>query len=365
MDASKRARWSNVTFMVGFGLTLLLLLWVLRAYLVTLVLAACVAVVLMPAQDRLAGALGGKRVIAGWILTVLTFALLLVPLTLVLIRLIKEAAPAIAELGRELGQGGVAQWLETEAPAPIRAAYETAMEAGLAAQLRDALESVAAWLAATVAAIPSFAALIVTDAFVLAVALVWFLHSGPSLYRRFAESLPMERQHTDALGSMLVAGVRSIILVSLVTALIQGAMGFVAFWIVKLPYPLLLAGMMAFFSFVFSLVPVLGSGLVWGPAGLWLIITGRVWAGVFILAYGALVLGSVDNIIKPFLTKGSLRLPPALVFVSIFGGLGAFGPIGAILGPLTAAAAGAFLRLWRTDFLGLPPDGNGAPPPKA
>jgi predicted PurR-regulated permease PerM len=122
--------------------------------------------------------------------------------------------------------------------------------------------------------------------------------------------------------------------------------------------------MMAFFSFVFSLVPVLGSGLVWGPAGLWLIFTGRLWAGVFIIAYGALVLGSVDNIIKPFLTKGSLRLPPALVFVSIFGGLAAFGAIGAIIGPLVAAAAGAFIRMWRVDFLRLPPDGAEAPPPK-
>jgi len=364
MEATRRARLSNLTFLAGFGVTLLLLLWVLRAYLVTLVVAACAAVVLMPAQERLARVLAGKRALAAWILTIFTVALVLAPLTLITIRLVQEAAPAIAELGRDVGQGGVAQWLQNEAPAPIRSLYATALEAGLADQVRSGLQSIAAWLAATVAAIPSFAALIITDAIILIVALVWFLSSGPALYHRFAESLPMERHYTDALGKMLVAGVRSIILVSLVTAVIQGVMGFVAFAIIRLPYPLLLAGAMAFFSFVFSLVPVLGSGLVWGPAGVWLIVSGRVWAGVFLLAYGALVLGSVDNVIKPFLTKGSLRLPPALVFVSIFGGLAAFGPVGAILGPLVAAAAGAFLRLWRTDFLHLPPDGEETAPAK-
>lgn len=364
MDASKRAHWSNLTFLAGFALAVVLLVWVLRPYLATLVIAACGAVVLMPIEDRVARLFRGKRAPAAWLVTLFIFALGLLPLTLIAIRLVEEAVPAIADLARDVGQGGVAQWLQSEAPAPIRAIYAHAVRAGLAEQIRSGLQAVAAWLAAAVAAIPSTAALVITDAVILIVALVWFLTSGPMLYKRFAESLPMERHYTDDLAHMLAAGVRSIILVSLVTALIQGVLGFVAFWIVGLPYPLLLAGMMAFFSFVFSLVPVLGSGMVWVPAGVWLLLTGHIVGGIFILAYGALVLGSVDNIIKPFLTKESLRLPPALVFVSIFGGLAAFGAVGAILGPLIAAAAGAFLRMWRVDFLQLPPENHGTPTAK-
>ena len=73
----------------------------------------------------------------------------------------------------------------------------------------------------------------------------------------------------------------------------------------------------AFFSFVFSLVPVLGSGLVWIPVGVTLLFTGHPIGGVFILGWGALVLGSVDNVVKPLYAKGALQLSPLLVFVSV------------------------------------------------
>lgn len=362
----KRARWSNTVFLIGFAGTAALFVWVLRPFLVTLVMAASGASILAPVQDRLARLLGGRRVLAAWICTLVTVVLVLGPLTWIAIRVVIEAVPAVRDLADTLGEGGLARWLQTEAPLPLREGYAWVVEMGLGEQARDLLGSIAGALAGVVGGLPSFLALLLTDGLVLVVMLVWFLSAGPFLVSRLVESIPMEPRYTRDLLRTMAAGVRTIILASLLTAAIQGVLGFGAFYLLKLPYPLLLAAVMAFFSFVFSLVPVLGSGLVWGPAAVWLFVQGRVVAGIFLFVWGFLVLGSVDNVVKPFFTKGSLQLPPALVFTAIFGGLAAFGPIGALLGPLVAAAVGAFVRIWREDFLRLPPleeSGGGPMPP--
>lgn len=355
MHREKRARWSNATFLVGFVLALALLVWVLKPFIVTLTIAATIAVLLIPVQERLARLLGGRRNLAAWICAVGAVLLVLAPITLVLIRVIVEAVPAISEIASTLGEGGLAQWLQNEAPRPVRLAYARVLDLGLGAQLRQLLGGLASWLGGFVAGLPSFLGLLVTDGLVLIVALVWFFSSGPFLVRRLIETIPMEPRYTADLFRTVRAGVRTIMLASLLTAGIQGILGFGAFWILRIPYALLLAALMAFFSFVFSLVPVLGSGLVWVPLAVWLAVTGRIVAGIFLFLFGFLVLGSVDNVVKPFFTRDALRLPPAVVFVTVFGGLYAFGPVGALIGPLITALVGAFLRIWREDFLRLPP----------
>ena len=355
MLLEKRARWSNATFLAGLLLALALFLWILEPFLVTLTIAATIAVLLIPVQEWLSRVLGGRRNLAAWICALGSVILVLAPITYLLIRVIVEAVPAISNFASTLGEGGLAQWLQNEAPQPVRLAYARVLEMGLGDQLREVLGKFASWLGGFVAALPSFIGLMVTDGLVLIVTLVWFFAAGPFIVRRIIESVPMEPRYTEDLFRTMRAGVRTIMLASLLTAGIQGVLGFGAFWILRIPYALLLAALMAFFSFVFSLVPVLGSGMVWVPAAIWLAVTGRLFAGIFLFLYGFLVLGSVDNVVKPFFTKDALRLPPALVFVTVFGGLYAFGPVGALIGPLIAALMGAFLRIWREDFLRLPP----------
>ncbi|MGA9521612.1 MAG: AI-2E family transporter, partial [Myxococcaceae bacterium] len=171
------------------------------------------------------------------------------------------------------------------------------------------------------------------------------------------------RRHTRSLLETIGAAIRAVFAASFITAVIQFGLGWAAFAIVGVPYALPLAAIMAFFSFVFSLVPVLGSGLVWVPVGVGLVIGGRPAAGIFILAWGLLVLGSVDNVVKPLYAKSALQLSPLLVFVTLFGGIAVLGPIGALIGPLVAALAAAFLRIWTTEFLEDSEPLPRAPPP--
>jgi predicted PurR-regulated permease PerM len=112
-----------------------------------------------------------------------------------------------------------------------------------------------------------------------------------------------------------------------------------------------------------ALVPAVGAGLVWAPAALYLIATGEVWQGVVLIAFGVLVIGLVDNILRPILVGKSTRMPDYLVLISTLGGISVFGISGLVTGPLVAAL---FIAVWQVvaaakagEVAARPPEGAG------
>ncbi|MEW6441570.1 MAG: AI-2E family transporter [bacterium] len=125
------------------------------------------------------------------------------------------------------------------------------------------------------------------------------------------------------------------------TAVAQGALGALGFLIAGLP-PLVWGVAMA----VFSLVPIVGTFIIWGPASLILILTGHVAAGIFLAAWGVVVVGLCDNLLRPLLMRGKSQLHPVLIFFSLIGGISAFGPLGILLGPLAIVLIISMLRAY-------------------
>ena len=116
-------------------------------------------------------------------------------------------------------------------------------------------------------------------------------------------------------------------------AIAQGALGGLAFWFLGVHAPLLWAVLMAFMS----LVPAVGAGLVWLPVALYFVATGAIWQGLGLIAYGVLVIGLVDNLLRPFLIGKDTKLPDYVVLISTLGGIKVFGLNGFVIGPLIAA----------------------------
>ncbi|MHB8876752.1 MAG: AI-2E family transporter [Myxococcaceae bacterium] len=351
MTSSNRARWSNVTFVIGLVATLAVVAWIGLEYFVPLLLALCAAVLAGRWNEKLVRRLGGRRRLAALLMTVGVVLVLLLPLAYMTVRLVLAAVPLIEQVARTIGRGELDEAVLRALPPSVVRALQSLELGSFQTQLEQRLVSLTSALAGFAASIPTTAAGLLVDGFVTLVALYTFFLNGPRLVRIVVEATPMERQYTRDLLDAIAAAIRSVFGASLITALIQFALGYLGFLIVGTPYALGLAGMMAFLSFVFSLVPVLGSGLVWVPVGVGLLIGGRPVAGLFILGWGVFVLGSVDNVVKPLWARDRLRLPIVLVFVTLFGGLSVFGPIGALLGPLFGALAAAFLHIWTTDFL--------------
>jgi predicted PurR-regulated permease PerM len=126
---------------------------------------------------------------------------------------------------------------------------------------------------------------------------------------------------------------------NIVVALVQGALGGIAFAFLGIPGAFLWGTVMA----LFSLLPAVGTALVWVPVAAWLLATGSTWQGALLVAYGVLVIGLVDNVLRPLLVGKDTKMPDWVVLISTVGGMAVFGLNGFVIGPLVAAI---FMAAW-------------------
>lgn len=180
--------------------------------------------------------------------------------------------------------------------------------------------------------------------FLLAMFLLFFLlRDGEAMAEALSELFPLsagERKETmHRLGSMLATIFKG----SLLTALIQGALGGLGWGLAGLPSPFLAGAAMA----VLSLLPIGGTAFVWLPGAAALALQGRTGSAIFLFAWGVAAVGLVDNFLKPLLIRGGGELNTLVVFLGVFGGLMAFGLLGVFIGPIVLATAQTFLDVLR------------------
>lgn len=157
--------------------------------------------------------------------------------------------------------------------------------------------------------------------------------------------LPLSRSQENALLAEAKAVARSAVMGSFLTAIAQGVVGGIAMAIVGLP-GLFWGTMMAFAS----LIPVVGTALIWVPASLYLLLTGDWPWALFLAIWGAVVVGSIDNFLRPILMQGSGGMNTLLLFLSLLGGIQLFGLIGLIYGPIIFALTLVLLKLYTIEF---------------
>jgi predicted PurR-regulated permease PerM len=169
--------------------------------------------------------------------------------------------------------------------------------------------------------------------------LFFLLRDGPALVRRMKQAIPLPSGQRDDLFAKFTVVCRATVKGNIVVALLQGAAGGAAFWLLGVPASLLWATLMA----LLSLLPAVGAALVWLPVAIYFLLTGSVWQGVFLVLYGMLVIGLVDNFLRPLLVGQATKMPDYVVLLSTLGGLQTFGIHGFIVGPVIAAM---FLAVW-------------------
>ncbi|MCC2690011.1 MAG: family transporter [Rhizobiaceae bacterium] len=170
--------------------------------------------------------------------------------------------------------------------------------------------------------------------------LLFFLfRDGSSLTQRIRSAVPLRAGQRDALLEKFAVVVRAIVKGTVLVAALQGALGGLIFWLMAIPAPVLWGVMMGFMS----LLPAIGSSLVWLPVALYLIATGSVTKGLVLIAFGTLVISLVDNLLRPALVGKSTRIPDYLVLITTLGGLSLFGLNGFVIGPAIAAM---FIAVW-------------------
>jgi predicted PurR-regulated permease PerM len=179
----------------------------------------------------------------------------------------------------------------------------------------------------------------VVNFFVMLYLLFFFLRDGRTLARQAEEAMPLAPQHSHRIFKQFATVVRATVKGNVVVALVQGALGWLAFWFLDISGALLWGAVMA----LLSLLPAVGAAMVWGPVALYLITTGSLISGLGLVAWGVLVIGLVDNVLRPVLVGKETRMPDWLILIATLGGLAIFGLNGFVIGPVVAAV---FIAAW-------------------
>ncbi|NLZ10033.1 MAG: AI-2E family transporter [Alcaligenaceae bacterium] len=169
--------------------------------------------------------------------------------------------------------------------------------------------------------------------------LFFLLRDGAALAKTINLVIPLGDDHKHLLIQKFITVVRATVKGNLVVAATQGALGGFIFWVLGIEGALLWGVIMAFLS----LLPAVGSALIWAPVAVYFMVTGNYWDGSILILFGVLVIGLVDNVLRPLLVGKDTKMPDYVVLISTIGGLATFGLNGFVIGPLLAAL---FMAVW-------------------
>lgn len=325
-----------------------LLVELLAPFLPALVTSAVLAVLVYPAYARLEswitarGTWLGHRNVAAFAGTVAVFFLVLIPLVGVSLVLVQEVARsaewAVREAGRMLGPEGLLRgW--------ARAAGEFLGVDGieLRQSMTDQLQGGVSTLTARTLGFLSGLGGWLLQAGVALFSLFYLLRDADGIVRAVRWLVPLEEEETGRLFDRSRDVIYATVYGNIVVAAVQGLLGGLAFWAAGLPAAVLWGTVMG----VLSLLPVVAAPLVWVPAGGYLLAGGRTLEGVLVLAFGALVIGTVDNYLRAIIVSERAQLHPLAVFLSVLGGIFLFGAAGLFLGPVLFVVGLSLLEMAR------------------
>ncbi|RKG75449.1 AI-2E family transporter [Corallococcus terminator] len=345
MTAGDTKRWSNFIFAGLFAVALILFSRILLPFMMPVLLGGFLVVLFMPIQDSLSQRLRGRKSLVAGLSTLAVFLLILAPLALVGWMVAREVLQFVGQAQDLLDQVDLRHHLLASLPRGLSRYVRFDPESSETERLLMTVVSGGAGLLADVVGAGTE---LLVNMFLMTVAMYYFFLDGRRLVNEVAKLLPLERRYFDAFSHEFTDVAYAIIYGNTITALVQGAVGFLGLLIAGVPH----AGVWGAAMVLVALVPVGGTALVWGPIGVILIAANRVSEGVFLLAWGTFLVGSIDNVIRPRLCGSRMALHPLLVFLSMFGGLAVFGMMGLLVGPLIASIFMAMVRIYRRDFLG-------------
>jgi predicted PurR-regulated permease PerM len=346
----------RVFTLATIAVLIVVLLRVIAPFVRPMMWAGLLAFLLHPVQVRLVRTLRGRVSIAAGILTVFVFLLFVGPLTLLGVVFAAQAGTLADQVRRQIIElridsvSDVAAlpalqrmlgWLEDHASISTAQAQRWMLEGAT-----RVFEQIAS-LGGTV--VLSAVGTVVGFGLMLFV-LFFFIRDGEQMSHAAARFVPLPHERRVELVTQLTNVTRAVVLGTAVTATAQGVLLGIGFAIAGLPAPVVfgvLAG-------IFSVLPFGGTSFVWVPAAAFLFLQNDVGHGLFVLAWGLLLVSTIDNFLRPLFISGQANIPTLAVFIGVFGGLAAFGLVGLFVGPVVLAMALTLLR-FAAETLSLPP----------
>ncbi len=319
------------------------LVWVLLPFYGAILWGAIIALLFAPLNRRLLLGLQGRRRLAAFITLLVALVIVIVPLVLLTASLAREAALVYQRLqSGELQLAryfhglfdGLPRWVTALLERFGLGDFDTLQQ-----RLASALSQASKLIAAQALALGQNTFEFIVGLFVTLYLAFFLILDGESIGRALRRAIPLAPEHRQDLVDKFTTVIRATVKGNLLVAAIQGALGGLAFWFLDITGALLWAVLMAFLS----LVPAVGAGVVWLPMALYFLATGAIWQGIALAAWGLLVIGLIDNLLRPILVGKDTRMPDYVVMITTLGGMAVFGINGFVLGPVIAAM---FIAVW-------------------
>ncbi|MDA2925356.1 AI-2E family transporter [Acidobacteria bacterium AH-259-L09] len=339
--------------LISSAFVLYFLFQIFQPFLLPISLAVILVSLCYPVFDWTCKKLKGRRGWAALMTCLWVTASIIVPFVVLVVLLAAEVTEVYQQFKRKLDSGELENLLDLKDNAYLQPLLDRINldldNIDLMGSLADALQQVSLFFLSHSTAMLSGLFHIFTGflGFLIMLVTMFFLfRDGNRLMEELKTWSPFPERYEQLLVNKFQEITSATVLGSLLTALAQGVAGGLVFWIVGISNALF----WGFLTALFSLVPVVGTGIVWVPWAIYLFATGSVGWGIFLVVTEVLFVGMIDNFLRPLFIQGKVKMHTLLVFFAIMGGIAYFGMIGMIFGPIIVAVGLTFLELFKIEF---------------
>jgi len=317
--------------------------WLLWPFYGAVFWGTILAILFAPLQRRLVTRIGGRGNLAALLTPLLVLLLVILPLVVISGSLVNEGANFYQSIkSGQINFGAYFQQAMDALPPSVHALlarFDLADIASLQDKLTAGAMQASQFLATQALNIGQDTFQFVVSFGIMLYLLFFLLRDGPLLSARLRRAVPLSDTHKQHLFRKFTTVVRATVKGNVAVAAAQGALGGIIFSILSIQGALLWGVIMAFLS----LLPAIGAGLIWAPVAVYFLLTGAVVKGAVLIAFGVLVIGMVDNVLRPILVGKDTKMPDYVILISTLGGMALFGLNGFVIGPLIAAL---FMASW-------------------
>lgn len=341
-------RLAQSSFLIFLVVVTLLFGWIIQPFYGAILWAAVIAIVFHPMQTRLAPRFGERKNLLALTILLISTLMVILPLLFLTFSLVQEGRGLYERMHNgqidpntyiDKAKGSIPVLQRMVEPFGVRLS-------DLQSYLMTAVKEGGSYMTTQALTFGNNAAQFCISFILMLYLAFFFMRDGDSLIELLIRALPLGDQRERQLLRKVTEVTAATIKGNMVVAAVQGALGGFIFWVFNVEAALLWAVVMAFAS----LLPSVGSALVWGPVAIYFLISGAVWQGVVLIAFGAGVIGLVDNLLRPILVGRSTQIPDYLVLLSTLGGIAVFGLNGFVLGPLITGIFIVFWEIFIRDF---------------
>ena len=333
----------NKGFILLLALASVAFVWLLLPFYGAVFWGTILAVIFQPMQRRFEARLNQRRGLAALITLTIILLMVILPVSLLAGALVQEGAAIYQRM--DAGTLDFGDYLQQVINALPSFAQDLLARFGLTdiSSVQERVSQLAMsgsqFLATKAFSIGQNTFQFLVSFAIMLYLLFFLLRDGRQVASKIRRAIPLSEGYKQHLISKFTTVIKATVKGNIAVAVVQGALGGFIFWALGLQGALLWGVLMA----VLSLLPAVGAGLIWGPVAIYFMATGALWQAAVLTAFGAVVIGLADNVLRPILVGKDTKLPDYVVLISTLGGLALFGLNGFVIGPLIAAL---FIAAW-------------------